>query len=76
MIVSDKSVLSFEVEGRSSSYLASLDSRSTAVDMNMQLAVRREDFVARLVKLHQVNFLTTLRSKLNWGMDKRNNLLG
>lgn len=72
MIVSDKSVISFEVEGRSSTYLASLDSRSTAVDMNVQLAVRRESFAARLVKLHHVNFLSTLRSKLNWGLDKRN----
>jgi len=76
MIVSDKSVISFEVEGRSSSYLASLDSRSTAVDMTLQLAVRREAFMARLIKLHHVNFLSTLRSKLNWGLDKRNNLLG
>jgi NAD+ kinase len=72
MIVSDKSVISFEVEGRSSTYLASLDSRSTAVDMNVQLAVRRESFAARLIKLHHVNFLSTLRSKLNWGLDKRN----
>ncbi|WP_299758996.1 NAD kinase [uncultured Pontibacter sp.] len=72
MIVSDRSVISFEVEGRSSSYLAALDSRSTPVDMNVQLAVRREAFVARLVKLHHVNFLSTLRSKLNWGLDKRN----
>ncbi|PRY06026.1 NAD+ kinase [Pontibacter ummariensis] len=76
MIVSDRSVISFEVEGRSSSYLASLDSRSKPVDMNVQLAVRREDFVARLVKLHHVNFLSTLRSKLNWGLDKRNNMMG
>ncbi|MCJ8164742.1 NAD kinase [Pontibacter sp. E15-1] len=75
MIVSDRSVISFEVEGRSSTYLASLDSRSTAVDMNVQLAVRRENFAARLIKLHQVNFLSTLRSKLNWGLDKRNDSL-
>ncbi|MBB6612906.1 NAD kinase [Pontibacter sp. Tf4] len=72
MIVSDKSVISFEVEGRSSSYLASLDSRSVPVDMNVKLAVRREKFVARLVKLPHVNFFSTLRSKLNWGMDNRN----
>jgi len=72
LIVSDKSVISFEVEGRSSSYLASLDSRSVPVDINVRLAVRRENFVARLVKLHHVNFLSTLRSKLNWGMDNRN----
>lgn len=71
MIVPDRSVLSFEVEGRSSTYLASLDSRSVPVDMSVQIAVRRENFVARLVKLHHVNFLTTLRGKLNWGLDKR-----
>ncbi|MFT2009182.1 NAD kinase [Pontibacter sp. 13R65] len=76
MIVSDRSVISFEVEGRSSSYLASLDSRSVSVDMNVQLAVRRESFTARLIKLHHVNFLSTLRNKLNWGYDKRNVLLG
>jgi NAD+ kinase len=75
MIVSDRSVISFEVEGRSSTYLASLDSRSTAVDMNVQLAVRRENFAARLIKLHHVNFLSTLRSKLNWGLDKRNTII-
>jgi NAD+ kinase len=75
MIVSDRSVISFEVEGRSSSYLAALDSRSTPIDMNVQLAVRREAFVARLVKLHHVNFLSTLRSKLNWGLDKRNSII-
>jgi NAD+ kinase len=75
MIVSDRSVISFEVEGRSSTYLASLDSRSTAVEMNVQLAVRRENFAARLIKLHHVNFLSTLRSKLNWGLDKRNTII-
>ena len=75
MIVSDRSVISFEIEGRSSSYLASLDSRSVPVNMSVQIAVRRENFVARLVKLHHVNFLSTLRNKLNWGLDKRNNVL-
>lgn len=75
MIVSDRSVISFEIEGRSSSFLASLDSRAVPVDLTVQLAVRRENFVARLVKLHHVNFLSTLRSKLNWGIDKRNTVV-
>ncbi|MCC9168669.1 NAD kinase [Pontibacter harenae] len=75
MIVSDKSVISFEVEGRSSTYLASLDSRAVPVDMSVQLAIRRENFTANLIKLHHVNFLSTLRSKLNWGMDKRNSII-
>jgi NAD+ kinase len=72
LIVSDKSVISFEVEGRSNNFLVSLDSRSKIVDAGVQIAVRRENFNARLVKINQVNFLSTLRNKLNWGLDKRN----
>jgi NAD+ kinase len=72
LVVSDKSVISFEIEGRSTRYLVSLDSRSRPVDASIQLAVRRENFNARLVKLNQVNFLTTLRTKMHWGLDQRN----
>ena len=72
LIVSDRSVISFEIEGRSNNFLLSLDSRSVPVEANVQIAVRRENFGARLVKLNHVNFLTTLRSKLNWGLDRRN----
>ncbi|AMM51086.1 inorganic polyphosphate kinase [Rufibacter sp. DG15C] len=72
LVVSDRSVISFEIEGRSTKYLVSLDSRSRPVDASIQLAIRREDFNARLVKLNQVNFLTTLRTKMHWGLDQRN----
>lgn len=72
LIVSDRSVISFEIEGRSNNFLLSLDSRSKTVEAGIQIAVRRENFSARLVKLNHVNFLSTLRSKLNWGLDRRN----
>lgn len=72
LVVSDQSVISFEIEGRGTSYMLSLDSRSVAVEATVQMAVRREAFNARLVKLNHVNFLSTLRSKLNWGLDRRN----
>ncbi|GAA3947352.1 NAD kinase [Hymenobacter algoricola] len=72
LIVSDRSVISFEIEGRSNNFLLSLDSRAVPVDAGIQIAVRRETFAARLVKLNHVNFLSTLRSKLNWGLDRRN----
>lgn len=72
LIVSDRSVISFEIEGRSNNFLLSLDSRSQTVEAGIQIAVRRENFNARLVKLNHVNFLSTLRSKLNWGLDRRN----
>jgi NAD+ kinase len=72
MVVSDSSVISFEIEGRSKNFLVSLDSRSKTVDATVQLAVRKEDFKARLVKLNGYNYLNTLRGKLNWGLDVRN----
>jgi len=72
LIVPDQSIISFEIEGRSNSYLLALDSRSMPVEANVQMAVRRENFNARLVKLNHVNFLSTLRNKLNWGLDRRN----
>lgn len=72
LVVPDKSVISFEVESRSNNFLVALDSRSRIVENSVQLAVRRENFNARLVKINQVNFLSTLRNKLNWGLDKRN----
>lgn len=72
LIVSDRSVISFEIEGRSQNFLVSLDSRSRPVDATIQIAVRREGFDAKLIQPNQVNFLATLRNKLHWGMDRRN----
>ncbi len=72
LVVSDNSVISFEIQGRSKNYLVSLDSRSRVVDAGIQLAVRKESFRARLVQLDGNNFLQTLRNKLNWGLDVRN----
>jgi NAD+ kinase len=72
MVVSDKSVISFEIEGRSNNFLVSLDSRSRTVPANTKLAVKKEDFKAKIVELKGYNFLQTLRNKLNWGLDLRN----
>jgi NAD+ kinase len=72
MVISDESVISFEIEGRSKNFLISLDSRSRVIDASVQLAISKEKFKAKLVKVNETNFLDTLRSKLNWGWDARN----
>lgn len=72
MVVSDNSIISFEIEGRSKHFLVSLDSRSCTVDDSIQMAVRKQDFKVKLVKLNGYNYLDTLRQKLNWGLDIRN----
>ena len=72
MIVSDESEISFKIEGRSSYFLVSLDSRSKIVAATTELAVKKEDFKARLIELKGYNYFQTLRNKLNWGLDLRN----
>jgi len=72
IIISDKSVLSFEVEGRSSSFLVSLDSRSCSVNYDVPMAVRKAPFTINLVQFDSTNYLKTLRTKLSWGVDSRN----
>ncbi|MEX2591834.1 MAG: NAD kinase [Anditalea sp.] len=72
MIVPDDCVISFKIEGRSEKFLISLDSRSTAVDANVHLTVRKEKFTTKLVKFYDYCFFDTLRQKLNWGLDMRN----
>jgi NAD+ kinase len=72
LVVTDNSVISFEIEGRSKNFLVSLDSRSRTVSADKKLAVKKEDFKAKLVDLKGYNFLQTLRNKLNWGLDLRN----
>ena len=72
IVVSDKNVISLEVEGRSQHFMATLDSRSVTIDSGFQLAVRKENYTINLVRLNNEDFLNTLRKKLNWGLDSRN----
>jgi len=72
IVVSDKNVISLEVEGRSNYFLASLDSRSVTIDSTIQFAVRKEEFTFNIVRIDNQNFLGTLRNKLMWGLDSRN----
>lgn len=72
IVVSDHSEISFQIEGRSKSFLVSLDSRIASVDANEKLKVKRSDFMVQLVQLEGQHYFKTLRHKLNWGLDIRN----
>lgn len=72
LVISDNSVISFSIEGRGKNFLVSLDSRSRVIDAKVQIAVKKEKFLAKLIKFKDNNFLNTLRTKLNWGLDARN----
>jgi len=72
IVISDDSVISFEVEGRAENFLCTLDSRFEPVTAAHQLAVRKNEYPARLVRLQDTGFMETIRTKLTWGSDSRN----
>ncbi len=72
IVVPDDVVISFEIEGRTEQFLCTLDSRTETIKSNVQLAVKKEQFVVSLVRPDEHNFLKTIRQKLYWGIDKRN----
>jgi len=72
LIVPDNSVISFEIDSRSNKIICTLDARRELVTSNIQLAVQKEKFEIKLVRFKENSFLSTLRNKLSWGIDKRN----
>ncbi|MBC7914254.1 MAG: NAD kinase [Pyrinomonadaceae bacterium] len=72
VIISDSNTLSFELEGRSSKYLLSCDSRTEVIDCSMKFSVKKANFQFNLVRLDNESYLSTLRNKLLWGIDTRN----
>ncbi len=72
IVVSDDVVLSFEVAGRENSFLCTLDSRFETIDNSYHIALKKAPFKANLVRLTDMNFITALKTKLNWGSDQRN----
>ena len=72
IVISDNSVISFEVEGRAENFLCTLDSRFETISAEYQIAVRKCDFNIKLIQLQGLNFMHTIRKKLTWGIDARN----
>jgi NAD+ kinase len=72
IVISDSSVISFQVEGRGENFLCTLDSRFETISAVHQLAVRKCDFNLCLVRMPGTSFLGTLSEKLAWGLDSRN----
>jgi NAD+ kinase len=72
IVVPDSSVISFEVEGRTEELICAMDARKEIVPIHIQLAIKKENFMVHFIRLNENSYLTTLRTKLTWGLDKRN----
>ena len=72
VVIPDHATLAFEVEGIGDQFLASLDARTANISSSIHLEISRNPFDFLLVRLSDSTHLRTLRSKLLWGIDKRN----
>ena len=60
------------VEGRSKEYMATCDFRSTKVPFSEEIHIARDSVKLKTVMLTGMDFYSTLRNKLMWGLDRRN----
>ena len=73
LVVPDDWVVELEVKSRSQCYQISLDGRTIVVGENTKLKITKANFKIQVVKVLNQTFFDTLKNKLMWGMDKRNN---
>lgn len=73
VVLSDTNIISFEIEGRSSKYLLSCDSRTEVLDAgSTRISIKKSAFEINLIRMNSEDYLSTLRKKLLWGIDTRN----
>lgn len=74
IVVPDHKTIKLKIEGRSKSYLVTLDSRSETIDSSIELTITKNSFYINLLRLKNHSYLGTIRNKLNWGLDQRNSI--
>ena len=72
LVISENTKIKLEVSGRENKFLMSLDSRIVTISENTQIFIEKAAFTIKTISLTNQSFLKTLRSKLLWGEDTRN----
>ncbi len=70
-VVPDHYTIRLKLEARSDLCLLNLDARSISIGGQSTVTIRRAPFAVKMVQLEGHDFLRTLRTKLNWGLDLR-----
>jgi NAD+ kinase len=70
-VIPDKNTLSLTISGRGKDVLVTLDSRSFKVPNNSTISIKKGDFYFNMIQLKGATYMDTIRNKLLWGADKR-----
>lgn len=71
VVVSGTSCVTMQGEGRNAGLLATLDNRSFEVKNNQVFTLKKSSYSVKLIKLNTSSFFRTIREKLLWGIDTR-----
>ena len=72
LIIPDKKKITLKLEGRDDEFLVALDARSEPIKINEELVIKHGEFYMNVVRTPNHSFFSTIRNKLNWGLDNRN----
>ena len=72
MVIPDNTAIQLKVDSREKDFQVSLDSRITSVPRETKIFIKKSPFRIKTVIPSNQSFLTTLRTKLLWGEDTRN----
>ena len=72
MVVPDHMPIKLSIEGRNRTYLMSIDGNSVPIKNEEELTISKANYMINVIKFEDNNFLDTIRTKMLWGIDKRN----
>lgn len=72
VVVPDHLPIKLSIDGRDRTYLISLDGNSKTIKQGGEIIIKKAEFMIKVIKFENNNFLDTIRNKMFWGVDKRN----
>jgi len=72
IVISDAHKISLEAEGRTDSFMCTLDSRYETITSAHSIEINKGSFGINFIQLRDHSFMKTISEKLLWGLDKRN----
>lgn len=72
LVVPDDWIIDLEVFSRNGCYLVTMDGRTMVLEQEVKIRISKADYKIRVAKQLNHTFFDSLKSKLMWGLDKRN----
>lgn len=71
-VLPDNYTVHIKVHARGDTCMISMDCYSQITSSDINISIKKSDYYVKLLHLNDYDFFVTLRNKLNWGLDRRN----